>query len=379
MPARKSRFNRYPFWAPRFWAGMTVPVFWRLAARNRFRIHPLRIPMAVFIGEFALFNSLLAVLQRRRYGEKIAATTIQPPIFILGHWRSGTTYLHELLSLDERFTTPTTYQVYGPHHFLISERVVTKWFPFLSPATRPMDNMAVGLNSPQEDEWALCNLGAPSPYLRVAFPDEPAPYLEYFNLEGLDDAAIGQWQATLRNFLAAVVCKNDKRLVLKSPGHTGRIRRLLELFPQAKFIHIVRNPYIVFPSTMRMWESFDRTQGMQLFHGRGLAEFVLEAHNRIYEGFERDRGLLGPDQLFEMKYEDFVRDPHEHMRRIYDELSLGGFADVSPKIEAHVASKKDYQTNRFELTQEIIDLVSQRWARHVEKYGYTPPQPTPAP
>jgi hypothetical protein len=370
MP-EKPRFNRYPFWAPRFWAGMTLPVFWRLAARNRFRIHPLRMPMAGIIASFGVVNSLLAAWQKRRYGKRIADTEIQPPIFILGHWRSGTTYLHELLSLDERFVTPTTFQVYNPHHFLITERLVTRWFPFIIPSRRPMDNMAVGLSSPQEDEWALCNLGTPSPYLRVAFPDEPAPFLEYFNLEGVAEPDLERWKESLRSFFAAVVCRGGERLVLKSPGHTGRIRHLLSLFPEAKFIHIVRNPYIVFPSTMRMWESFDRTQGFQLFHGKGLAEFVLEAHERIYEGFERDRGLLEPNQLFEMRYEDFVRTPVEHMRRLYDQLGLGGFDEALPKIEAHVAGQKDYKTNRFELTPEIESLVSTRWGKQIERYGYS--------
>jgi hypothetical protein len=369
MPS-KERFNRYPFWAPRFWAGMTWSVFAGLLSRNRYRVHPLRWPMAAFIAEFAAANSLLAKRQQRLYGEQIAATAIEPPIFILGHWRSGTTYLHELLSLDERFTTPTTFQVYNPHHFLISERTVSKYFPFIVPSVRPMDNMKVGIGSPQEDEWALCNLGAPSPYLRVAFPNDPPPSLEYFNFEGLPEEAIRAWQRSFREFLASVVCRNDKRLVLKSPGHTGRIARLLELFPQARFIHLVRNPYIVFPSTMRMWESFDRTQGFQPFRGAGLAEFVLEAHERIYAGFERDRHLLGEHQLCEVRYEEFVREPTRHMREIYERLELGGFEETLPKIEAHVAAQKSYKTNRFEISPEIEAQVDRHWAGHVERYGY---------
>jgi hypothetical protein len=197
--------------------------------------------------------------------------------------------------------------------------------------------------------------------------------MEYFNLAGVSESARQEWKKTLKQFLAAVVLRNGKRLVLKSPGHTGRIRYLLELFPNAKFIHLVRNPFIVFPSTMRMWESFDRTQGFQLFHGRKLAEFVIEAHRRIYEGFERDRGLLGDDQLFEMKYEDFVREPVSHMQRIYNELALGEFDGALPRIEAHVARQKDYQTNRFELSSEIETLVADNWADHIERYGYSPP------
>ena len=63
-------------------------------------------------------------------------------MFILGHWRSGTTLLHYLLAQDaERFSFANTYQVVNPYTFLCTEETNTRRFARLVPSTRPMDNM----------------------------------------------------------------------------------------------------------------------------------------------------------------------------------------------------------------------------------------------
>lgn len=97
----------------------------------------------------------------------------QPPVFIIGHWRTGTTLLHELLILDPRHNFPNTYQCLEPNHFLLTEKFFKSYFNFLLPTRRPMDNMEAGWDKPQEDEFALCMMGQPSPYLDVAFPNNP--------------------------------------------------------------------------------------------------------------------------------------------------------------------------------------------------------------
>ena len=41
--------------------------------------------------------------------------------------------------------------------------------------------------------------------------------------------------------------RSPKRIVLKSPAHTARVRVLLELFPKARFVHIIRDPVVHLP------------------------------------------------------------------------------------------------------------------------------------
>src|SRR5688572_1687594 len=102
----KAKMNTYPWYSPRFWHALRVTDWFKLCARHGFRIHPLRMPMAALITGTTPFNSSAALLQHLWFGRYIEGTRIEtPPVFIVGHWRSGTTLLHELLSHDSRFAT----------------------------------------------------------------------------------------------------------------------------------------------------------------------------------------------------------------------------------------------------------------------------------
>jgi hypothetical protein len=344
----------------------------RLLARNRFRIHPIRLGLTFTVTSVTLINSTLSVFQRLFYSRKVAQTEItEAPIFIIGHWRSGTTYLHELLVRDERFAFPTTYECYAPHHFLISGGWMPKLIGFLLPRTRPMDNMLAGFDHPQEDEFALSNLGCPTPYWRMVFPNDPPCYMELLDMQGVAPELLARWKRDMYWFVQALTFHKHKRLVLKSPPHTGRIGTLTELFPDARFIHITRHPETLFASTRRLWPLLDAAQALQLPRNEHLEEYVFAAFERMYRGFESQRRALPSNRICDVRYEDLVRDPVPEMRRIYERLELGGFETMLPKLEAFVATQRDYQPTRHEeLEPEIKAEIRRRWGVYADKYGY---------
>ncbi|MGB6045112.1 MAG: sulfotransferase [Pirellulales bacterium] len=364
-------FNAYPFWAPRFWTGM-IPWTWLyVLASNRFRVAPRRWAMAISILILSTVCWPLAIAQTAIYGRRIRKTKIDlPPIFILGHWRSGTTLLHELLTLDDRFASPTTSEVYIPNYFLVVGTLFSKMFARLLPRHRPMDDVNVQMESPQEDEWAMCNLGVPSPYLRVLFPDRPAPHMEYLELTDLSSCDRHKWQRSFRQLLQSLTLKYDKRLILKSPPHMGRLPVLLEMFPEAKFIHVVRDPYEVFVSTVRMWKSFDESQGLQPTDEKILEEFVLETHSRLYTSFDTNRGQLDKNQLVEVRYEDLLASPLDQIRIIYQTLQLGAFDAASDKMQDYLDRRRDYVPNRHQFPAEVCQAVTSRWSAQIDRYGY---------
>jgi len=365
------------FWIPRFWDGMGVRGWFGLLARNRFDISPLRIAMAVIIGVLSFVNCFLWLIQTILLGRKIDRTEIrEDPIFVIGHWRSGTTLLHELLVCDRRHTYPDTYACFAPNHFLLSGWFIKPFLQVLLPSRRPMDNMAAGWDRPQEDEFALCNIGIPSPYLTNTFPNHPPQNQEYLDFRGVPPAAMNRWKQAFLWFLKCLTLRNPKRIVVKSPPHTCRIRTLLEMFPKAKFVHIVRDPYVIFPSTINLWKRLYRDQGLQMPTYEGLEEHVYSTFTRMYEAFDRDRGLIGPGQYCEIRYEDLIAKPVDQMQLVYEQLELGDFETVRPAIEEYFAGQKDYKTNRYQVSPELRAEITHRWGKFLTEYGYAVDEPS---
>jgi hypothetical protein len=371
---RPKATNTPPWWQLMIWAGCDFFAWIKLLGRNRFRIHWSVLHVVVYVTIVSMGHTLLRGIQRLVYGRRLSRTKIdQPPIFIIGHWRTGTTLLHEYLALDDRHVGPSTYECMEPNHFLLTEKFITRWLPFFSLTVRPMDNMAAGFDRPQEDEFALCNLGLPSPYLTIAFPNNPPQFEEYLDLEKVPPRALARWKRVFRQFLTELTYKHKTRLVLKSPTHSCRIKTLLAIFPDARFVHIVRDPYVVFPSTVNLWKSLYITFGLQRPTFAGLEERVLNTYCRVYDKIEEGKSLIDFDRFYELRYEDLVRDPVGEMANLYDHLGLDGFDALLPKLQTRLSETSDYRTNRYQLSDDQKAIVDKRWGHVIRRYGYDQP------
>jgi hypothetical protein len=375
MPAASANRGTSPGrardWAPRFWEGCNFPAWVSLLARNRFAVDLSHLYIAVIVTFVSMVHTVLRLVQEARYRGRVSRTPVaQAPIFIIGHWRTGTTLLHELLILDERHTFPTTYQCLAPNHFLLTERFFARHVRFLLPSRRPMDNMAAGWERPQEDEFGLCMLGLPSPYLTIAFPNRPPACAEYLDLRGLSPGARARWKRVFRRFLQEITFTDPRRLVLKSPPHTCRIPVLRQMFPDARFVHVVRDPYVVFPSTVNLWRKLYEKHGLQRPTLARLEDEVFDTFLRLYERLEGTRRLVPPGRFFEVRYEDLVRDPVGRMRALYESLELGGFEQVRPRLEDYVKHMAGYETNRYDLPDALCERITQRWGDVIRRLGY---------
>lgn len=363
--------EKHKVWSPKIWLGGDFFGWIRLLINNRFGVGLCYLHSLVFISISTLFHTIIRYVQELFFGRRVNKTRIEhDPIFIIGHWRSGTTLLHDLLTMDERYTYPTTYECLSPNHFLFTESLVTRFFRFVLPKQRPMDNMALGWDRPQEDEFAFCNMGQPSPYLTIAFPNHPPQYQEYFDLESVPPEALKRWKESFIRFLKQISIRTPKRIVLKSPTHTYRIKILLDLFPNAQFVHIVRDPYVVFLSTIKLWRSLYLDHGLQKPTFEGLEDYVFDNFTHLYKKLEEVRPLLDSSRFYELRYEDLVRDPVGQLRGIYSNLGLGEFERVLPKVEQYVRQTRDYKPNRYELNPDLRHLITRRWGEVIRRYGY---------
>lgn len=351
---------------------MRVFVWLRLLRAGRFRVHPTRFGPLIGVSFAAPFNSVLALLQQIFFRRKLAAAEFQgPPVFIIGHWRSGTTLLHELMVRDDRLSSPSTYQCFAPEHFHVSTWPFRRLGWWLIPGKRPMDNMPAGMDRPQEDEFAMLVLGMPSPYRRMAFPNQGPVDMDYLDFRGLPENKIQDWLAALRTFLLSVSAATGRPLVVKSPTHTGRLGQLARAFPDAKFIHITRDPRELYPSTCRLWRSLDDVQALQKPDHQHIEQYVIDCLKRMYDSFHRDRDELEPQRLIDIRYEDLTRDPVGTLRNIYQTLRLSDFDSVQPIIEEWVnAEHRDYQPNQHQLSPQDEQRIRCEWKDYFDRYGY---------
>ena len=359
-------------WSPHLWEGLDYFAFWRLLARGRFRVGRRQLHVVAVMSVVTLANTILGWLQRARHGRDLRRTPLPAsPLFVLGHWRTGTTLLHELLMLDPRFTTPSTHDCFLPHHNLLSAGFVQRYLAFVMPKQRPMDAMPAGWERPQEDEFALALFGEPSTYTDIAFPNGPPLDYGALDLSSLDERQKRRWRRTLAHFVRTLTLRDPRRLVLKSPPHTARVPELLKLFPGAKFVHIRRDPLALYSSTLNLWYSLALSHGLQTPHSPAQFEAkVLREFRVIYETYFATRHLIPAGNLVEICYEELARDLVGGVRAVYDGLALGGFAEVEPRLRHYAEANRGYRRNTFSLDPATEARVRAAWGDLVARLGY---------
>lgn len=356
---------------PGAYPGFLLGDWLRLLGDNRFKVSPVYGVRAASATANALFNSPVALYERLRYGAAVERTSVAAPLFILGHWRSGTTFLHQLLALDEQFAFPNLFQVSWPLTFLSSEALSTQLTRFLLPPTRPFDNVRQTWQMPNEDEIATAIVSRRSPYLSGLFPRRTEYYDRYLTFSGVPEREVAQWRAGLLLFLKKLTYKYQRPLVLKSPPHTGRIRLLLEMFPDARFVHIHRHPCAVFQSTLHLIE-----HGLSLtcFQRPSQVDWVsrtIRVYAEMYESFFTERSLIPDGQLHELAYEDLAKEPVGQVRSIYETLGIKGFDQMERRLRDYLQSISGYRTNRFpDLSNETLSRISASWLQSFDEWGY---------
>lgn len=353
------------------WTGVRLVPWLRLLARNGFRVAPSRLPRAAAITAASIAGEAMRAIQLGIWGKGLEQSRIEAdPIVILGHWRSGTTLLHELLACDPRLVAPSTVQCACPSHFVLSEQFAQDYLGFLLPEWRPMDGMPMGYERPQEDELALCNLGFPSPWWIVAFPNEPPPDPLYTDLERVSEAERDRWIRAWTDFLRHVQFEHPGRLVLKNPLHTYRVPLIRTVFPKAEFIHIVRDPHDLVPSCLHFWKRMFDHYGLQRARCRDLEEQVFDSITAMDQRISTTWETVPEPQRFRTRYEDLVADPIGVLRAIYDHFAWPGIEAALPRWQAYLDSQRDYRRNDHPRDDALDARIADRLAGVLTRNGY---------
>ncbi|MBW8887698.1 MAG: sulfotransferase [Fibrobacteres bacterium] len=354
--------------------GIGFRAWLRLLKENRWKVEPRYWHRAAAVTSAALVNSLVSRVERGLYAAKVASTPApKPPLFVLGHWRAGTTHLQYLLASDrDRFACPNTLQVMSPETFLLTEGWLAPILRFFIPKTRPMDGMALSAGSPAEDEFAMALMTGRSPYCGVSFPANRRYYARYLTFKEAEAGAAKEWQDAFGRFARKLAWRHGARtLAFKSPAHTARIPLLLELFPDARFVHIVRDPYAVFKSSRHTIATLFPYMYLQSPDPAEVDEDILQRYETVNDAYLADRNLIPPGRLHEMRYEDLAADPLRELERMYGALGYGPFGAAGPFLEGYLATVKSYRTNDLHpLESRVKALVAGRWERFFSAFRY---------
>ena len=329
----------------------------------------------LFIGFFSLFFAPARYLFKVKFAEKIDHSKIKnPPVFILGHWRSGTTYLHELLSEDPQFCYVTLWHTMLPDSYPLLEPMKHFMAKFL-PSTRPMDNMAVDIDGPYEEEAGIAVLSPWSFFHAFHFPkNAEEQYEKSIHYTGLSEKEKEEWDKSYYDFMKTVSYTNKgKRLLIKDPANTARIPTLLKLFPDAKFIHIKRNPYKVYLSMVKMRNNVPRKLALQKYDKEIIEQQVINDYKRLMTAFFEQKKMIPSDNYVEISYEELVKNPLEQVKKIYKKLKLSGLEKGLPGMNRYLESKKDYKVNVYKIDEKVVQRVQEQWDLTIKPWGYKPP------
>jgi omega-hydroxy-beta-dihydromenaquinone-9 sulfotransferase len=357
---------------PGIFLGMTFGDWLRILRQNGFAVDPPYWGRAAVTTLGSLQNSILRWYENARYERRILQTPIEPPLFILGVWRSGTTHLHKLFAQDDRFASPNYYQALYPHSFLCTEKSSAKFVGLVMPRKRPQDNMPMGVQEPQEDEIALCALTGFSFLLSQAWPRNANAYDRFLTLRAASQEELARWKAALTWFVRKLTFKYGRPLVLKSPAHMGRIRLLLELFPEARFVHIHRHPYAVLQSARHTVLKVTPWWTLQHPAFDNLEDRTIGQYREICDAFFEERDLIPKGHFHELGFEQLERDPLNALRQVYEALELPRFEHVEPALGRYLAGIADYKKNMFsELSPEFKAKVAKVCQRSFEAWHYS--------
>jgi hypothetical protein len=352
------------------------------------RLSPKRFFINLFIFLFWpvwMFSMRIAYLFDNLFYPEHQEQDVREPVFIVGNFRSGTTFLHRLLTKDDQSTSFTSWELY------MSPSVVgRKFYHLLMKINNAVGNPArwviqifnrivekeaymhkIGLEEVEEDGQVLFHVWSTFDLLAFfPFPKLIRKYIYY------DDQVPPDVKKRDMDYYSELVKKHiyshgGRRYISKNPSYSPKVKTLHQYFPDAKFINIVRNPLQVIPSTISLYSKHCNTYG-DPENEYNLQETVIEHSKHWYLYPHQYLKNLPTDQYIRVFYKDLVADPEGTIKEIYQRFNF----NLSPeyarilRVEAEKArsykSKHRYSLKKMGLSKKRIESEFQFISRQIE-------------
>lgn len=345
----------------------------RLKKENK--IAPSKKKMARKITLFVILSTPFRWLQSILIAARLKGISFKenPPVFVIGHWRSGTTHLHYLLSQDKRFVYLDSFQAFFFRVAFVSKGIMRPLLAKLMPSTRLQDNVKIDAHSPQEEEHPLTNLTEKSGMQIFFFPKNRSYFDKYNVFEGTTEKEMKDWKKIYLKMLKQISLfqGKEKQLLLKNPHNTGRVKILLQLFPNAKFIFIHRNPYQVYSSTKYLYQKAVKTQFLQEFSEKEIEERIIYCYEKSMQKYLDDKHLIPEDSLYEISFNELETQPINSLEKMYSKLNISDFNKNKTLFKTYLETVKSYKKNQLvDIPTEVKDQINTRWKFAFENWKY---------
>jgi len=338
-------------------------------------VHLRRIPaLSAYLLRYLLLEPF-RLLDRLVHGRRIASHVLsEPPVFILGHWRSGTSYLQTLLREDPRLETSTVFRSFFADNFLVTE----SWLkPILTLVARAaglrfhIQRVPLEWDLPAEGDVGLCSLSSEYSYTwGQLFPTRFERWFKRLILLPEEEVA-ERWLQDYDHFLRKLSYRSGgKRLLIKSPGDTARVAQLLKQYPDARFVYIHRDPIAVFHSNRYLWEVIQGQHGFQCISDAERDEIIVSHYADLLESYLEHRAVVPSSQLVEIRYEDLKEAPLETLEGVYQTLGLGELPREA--ISSFTRKQRPYQARDYVTSPELEASLKKRWGFAFDHWSSRP-------
>ena len=145
------------------------------------------------------------------------------------------------------------------------------------------------------------------------------------------------------------------------------------MFPNAKFIHIYRNPIEVFVSTQNFYKKMMPHLKLQNITQDEIDRDIVKIYKNLMNDFFEQKDLIPSGNIVEISFEELEKNPAEILKYIYNSLNIEGFDNAVPNFEKYITSLKSYKKNKHTISRKQLDILIKEWGFSMENLNYNLP------
>ena len=240
------------------------------------------------------------------------------------------------------------------------------------PKERPSDKIKLDVELPQEDEFAVSNYTNISHYNFFFFPnDYKKIYSEAIRFEKNNEKL---WLSKYSEILNRIFQYTRKsKIIIKNPSNTARIKSLLKKYPNAKFIHIYRNPIFVYLSTLKFFSELFPSVNLQNIDNETLKKLIIYNYKEIYKDFYNYKSLIPKGNLIELKFEDFRKNPSIYLKDIYKTIGIEFKNKDLNELSLYLNNQKKHKMNTYTIDKSTLEKLNKEFKFSFKKMNYNIP------